>query len=54
MYLSVSKAEVLISLLLSEQTALELHSNRTSLTLFDGDYVTKPVGTISRAAKNSR
>lgn len=35
-------------------TALELHSNRTSLTFFDGDYVTKPVGTVSRAAKNSR
>ncbi|KAL6346054.1 hypothetical protein AAG906_025334 [Vitis piasezkii] len=35
-------------------TALELHSNRTSLTLFDGDYVTKPVGMVSRAAKNSR
>ncbi|KAJ9704087.1 hypothetical protein PVL29_005393 [Vitis rotundifolia] len=35
-------------------TALELHPNRTSLTLFDGDYVTKPVSMVSRAAKNSR
>ena len=54
MYLPVRKAEVLISLLLLEQTALELHSNRTGSIFSDGDYVTKPVGMVSRAAKNSR
>lgn len=54
MYLSLRKAEVLISLLLPVQTALELHSSRTSSTFCDGDYVTKPVGMVSRAAKNSR
>lgn len=35
-------------------TSLELHPNRTSLTLFDGDYATKPVTTVSRASRSPR
>ncbi|KAK9291364.1 hypothetical protein L1049_019310 [Liquidambar formosana] len=35
-------------------TALELHPNRTSLTLFDGDYTTKPVITGSRGLRSPR
>ncbi|KAK3013159.1 hypothetical protein RJ639_009700 [Escallonia herrerae] len=30
-------------------TALEMHSNRTNIHSFDGDYKTRPVGTASRA-----
>ncbi|XP_057965336.1 mitogen-activated protein kinase kinase kinase 3 isoform X1 [Malania oleifera] len=34
--------------------ASEVHSNRTSMASSDGDYMTKPVVTVSRAMKTSR
>ncbi|KAK2998367.1 hypothetical protein RJ639_024118 [Escallonia herrerae] len=35
-------------------TALEMHSNRTNIHSFDGDYKTRPVGTASRAMISPR
>ncbi|XP_057965343.1 mitogen-activated protein kinase kinase kinase 3 isoform X2 [Malania oleifera] len=37
-----------------EGPASEVHSNRTSMASSDGDYMTKPVVTVSRAMKTSR